>query len=722
MSKKVLSVLLTFILFCTTCLPCYANESADSGTPEDNQNHLFISDNWEDYRGDLETFVYGLIINELKYKYDVFPAYVDLPDGNAVHGMAYTDYSNCYASEDEKNYCFEAGFIPYYGELEVSQSDFDSGLTIHNLDYSNDTASFVWAFGSESFTEHCVVYKQYLRYGIDSKGKITYTAEKYTRGQCDESLGSLYSFDEAKYLLDLDVGTYKYVNGASLFSRINFEELEAEINRILETQELNFASVDIETCAYIAGEAIDSYLLSLQEETFLGYNVQELIEAASKLDPLECYRITENGLITLKISDKEDASSTVRWLYGIGCGIVVATAMVGSIVFIECPPLSALSSAVAGTAIEIFMQVAVSGEKPENINWNQVAIAAVTGAVSGFLGPYVAATYQGAAYVVADSLIDGLVGSIEYSVRGWMEGKRGLELVKSFGFGAICGFGISVGFKGVGALLSKAANKVVAPAIKKLSDKVFPKLSAKTSSLSDFFSRKLYTLKDKVDSSIFHSKYISEKITRKQLQRLAKDGSTELLDKSMNQLSPSDLVDGNGNALKKNSLYDMFKNAKDGDTFAYIKKGNEIIEVVKKNGMVGIKFDASKYQSVLLPNGLTPNRSDNFEAAAKALKQNWLDNQSLIPESIANSIKASGIDLEAMSPKRLATLISQNKDFVLHENIDFFSVTLAPRVLHEGTSHMGGVGLAQFMKSHMGMEFFDRFVSAAATGVVQAVN
>ena len=47
------------------------------------------------------------------------------------------------------------------------------------------------------------------------------------------------------------------------------------------------AQVDIETNLYFAQEAVASYLLSLQEETFCGYSVDALVEAAQELDPME---------------------------------------------------------------------------------------------------------------------------------------------------------------------------------------------------------------------------------------------------------------------------------------------------------------------------------------------------------------------------------------------------------------------------------------------------
>lgn len=681
-----------------------------------------VSTNWEDYVGDLETFVYGLIVTELGYRYDVFPAYVKLLDGNDIFGIAYTDYEDCYVNADETQGCFKAGFIPYMGELAVPQDDFDAGLTLYNLDYSDTDYSFVLAYGSSPFTQHCVVYGKYLKYGVDEKGQIFYEAQDYIRGECDEDLGSLYSYDEAKYVYDIDVGEFVNLSGTSLYSQIRYEDLEAEINRILETQNTNIVTVDTDTCAYIAQEAVESYLLSLQEETFLGYDVNTLISEAGKLDPRECYRLTSEGLVTLDLQG--GASNLTKWLVGTSCVIVVAVSMVGSVVTIACPPLSAASGAMAGTAIEIFMQVVISGESLEDVDWKKVAIAAATGAVSGFLGPYVYATTQGAAYFMLDSSLDGLVGGIERSIYAWMDGEEATEIIKSFGYGFALGFALSAGFKGAGAIVGKLGSKI-GPGVKRFAERVCPNLTAKASALTAEFGTVIYGLKKAADSSVFHSKYISRKLAMRQLGRIVEDGSDELIKKSFDNLSKSDIVDANGELLSKDSLRKLFDEADDGAVLAYFKQGDELVQIVKKNGMVGIVFDPSKYQTVTLSDGIIDDRGINFEEAANILKEQWLDDPSLIPTSLAESIENSGIDLEDMEPEKLVDII-QKSDWVLHENIDLTTITLVPEAIHSvaegGISHMGGFGLAKFLKSHMGFEFFERLISAASTGAVQSAN
>ena len=693
---------------------------------ENTQGTKVLSTRWEDYVGDPETFIYGLIINQLRYKYDVFPASIDLSNGTTVYGIAYTDYTECYVSDDESVCCFEAGFVPYCGEPPVPDDDFNSGLQIQNLDYSDPTVSFVFAFGSSTFTEHCVVYGQYVKYGVNENGQVFYETTKYQKGECDEELGSLYSYDEARFVFDVDVGTYINVTGTSLYGQIDYSELENEINRILDEQDANFVSVDIESCAYLAQEAVTSYLLSLQDETFLGYNVEELVTAAKELDPLECYRLTKEGLITVNLDYDGGASELTKWLVGSACVIVTAVAFVGSVVFIECPPLSALSSAMAGTAIEIFMQVVISGETVDNINWGKVALAAATGAVSGFLGPYIYATTAGAGYFLADSALDALLGGIEHAVYAWMDGADCEDVIKSFGYGFALGFALSAGFKAAGAVAGKLFEKL-SPGVAKLAERVFPRLTGRISSLSSRFGSIIYGLKKAADSTVFHSKYISRKLALRQLSRLIEDGSDELIEKALTNLSNTDIVDSNGMILSKEQLRILFDSADDGSVLAYFKKGDELVQIVKKNGMIGIVFDPTKYQTVTLPMGLVSDRGANFEEAAKLLKEQWLSDPSLIPDSLAEAIASSGVALEDMMPNDIVSIISDSRNgWVMHENIDMESITLVPRWLHDknigGISHMGGVGLHKFVKSHMGTDFFERLLSAAATGLVQATS
>ena len=704
-----------------------------------------ISTKWEDYVGDMETFVYGLLVHEMANKYNVFPAYVTLSTGDSVYGMGYTDYSECFADENEKECFFTAGIIPYCGELDLSEEEFDSGLIVHDQDYKDENTSFVLAYKSAPFTEHCVVYGNYLQYGVDDSGRAFYNSSPFTREKCDTSLGTLYSYDEGKIIYDDSFGEFVPVTGESLSRAIDYVALEEEINRILAEQDKNFASVDVESCAYYAQEAVTSYLLSLQEESFLGYRVKDLVELTKNLDPVECLQLNKDGISTVDLRNlpNDTPQQVAKWLVGAACFCTAACSLVASFVTAECPALSSASSTVMGVSVEIFMQVVVRNERLDNVDWNKVVLAAAAGAVSGLLGPYINATFSGVGYFLADSAVDGLIGGIEQIASGYLDGKSGAELAKSFGYGFAMGFVLSAGFKAVGKVIGTAASGI-AGAGKKAAEagkKMLPNLSKKTSAvlkaLKDskaglFFASLgggIVKLKTVLDSSRFHSRYIGNKLAEKQLMQIISQGDDELADKAFNALKKDGIMDADGNVISKEKLKEIFENADNDEVIGCFQIDGEVVNIKKQNGMVGIVFDEKKFQTVELDDFLTGDRNANFDAACRILIDKWKKNPELIPDGINEALKANGLSIDALSvddPHQLVTII-QKSDYVLHENIDGKTVTLVLRSLHDKTNetgipHMGGVALMNYVREHMGHLFFDRMVSAAKSGVIIAVG
>ena len=680
---------------------------------------LVVSTNYEDYIGDIETFICGLLTRQLEYKYDVFPAYAELSDGTAVYGLAYTDYSECLTNDDESEVYFAVGLLPFAGEMSIPQEEFDSGLMVYNLDVACEGYNFFLKYSSEAFSEHCVVYGQYVKYGADENGYMFYETAPYERGVCDETLGSLYSYDDGRYVLDIDVGTYAPVSGESLSSQIDYEELERLINECLENQDKNFAKVDIVSNLYFAQEAVISYLLSLQEETFLGYDVDLLIEEAEKLDPKECIQITETGLEVINISDipSEGTKPLVEWLVGASCIMVTAVGLVGSVVFIECPPLSAAAGAVTGAAIDIFMQVVISNNSLADVDWTKVALAVATGAVTGFLGPYMMAIQSAPVYFLADSALDGIMGGIEYTVAAWLDGAEGREMIESFGLGVALGFGLSSAFKGAGKIAGKLLSKAE-PAVTALSEKVFPKVSSRISDFSNNIASQLTRLKTVADHSAFHSEYVANKMAFRQLARLI-DGSDELQRKTIRHLSNLDMVDADGNIVTKKMIGDLLDETQDGTVIAYINLDQGAVKVINRGGLPDMVFDG---QSVTLDR-LVDNRTTNFTHAAEKLKEKWMADPSQIPQSIKAAISDSGVELANMSAAKLRGILrNRSNGYVLHESIDMKTVTLVSIELHDAVKHMGGYGVAKFIKACMGSVYFDRFLAAASSGLVEATN
>ena len=416
-----------------------------------------------------EQFVYYKLFNDYALAYDTFDAILYLPDGTEVSGIGYCNYSSYYEREDGNGGFFPAGFIADYGKT-VPKDEAETGLIIENLDFSDVTYQYVYAYDTDAYTEHCVVNGQYIKYGVDQNGALSCEATDYTRGQCDESLGALYSYDEGRFLFDPDMGNYVPINGTSLFETIDYTQIEAEINRIIEEQNKNFSQQDIVSAAYVAQEAVISYFLSMQEETFLGCKVADLIDAASELDPTECIRITPNGYVIIDVDNNppEGKEAVAKWTVGICCGIAV----IGSTALtIFVPAARPLSGAITGAAIDVFMQVVVQNQGVKDIQWSKVAVAAVSGAMMSWLCPLGASKVTGIAtkafesevlgklcgygvLTLSNAMVSGVTGFANAKIDGEEDG------LNAFLLGAAIGAGCTVFASLLAEAVSAAAPKV----------------------------------------------------------------------------------------------------------------------------------------------------------------------------------------------------------------------------------------------------------------------
>ncbi len=397
--KRIASVSTVLTLLCSSlsgCMPQNSSNSEQISAPpvittdaiveaitesiqtqsEQSVTPVSISYNWEDYAGNLDALVYGLLMNNLENVYTVFNAALELPDGSMIYGIGYTDYADYYEADDKTGF-FPAGFISLIGEPDIPEEAVEEGLEIIDLDYEGSDYAFVYAYEMTDYMEHCVVWGKYLQYGVNDSGEIFYKAEDYVRGNCNESLGSLYSYDDGKYLVYTELGEYTLVNGTSLSEQLDYSALEKEINEILEKQDMNFSKVDTETIVYYAQEAVDSFLLSKQNETFMGFDVSELIDIANEIDPMECIQITPEGIIVADIAGDipQTPEAATKWLVGVSC-VIVAAASLAVEVFV--PATAPLTGVVSGAAIEVFCQVVFENYTLKNISWGKVAAASVS--------------------------------------------------------------------------------------------------------------------------------------------------------------------------------------------------------------------------------------------------------------------------------------------------------------------------------------------------------
>ncbi len=734
----------------------------DSKLVQNGNEHIYdISTAWEDYVGDVDTFVYGLLTSEYGLCYDVFNACIELDDGTTVFGLAYTDYEGVFETDDGDTY-FPAGFLTLIGEDVIAKEDIDSGLEIINLDVE-DEYGFLYTYETEPFYEHCVIWDHYLKYGVDENGVITYEVKEYSREVCDESLGALYSYDDNRYLYDPDVGEYVYLSGESLFAEIDYSELEEKVNKILEEQDSNFSQIDVQSSAFIAQEAVNSFFLAMQEESFMGYKVKDLIAASEKIDPMECIQLTSEGMVIVntRIPVGEGPTELVKWVTGISCGIVVVTCLAADIF---CPALLPLTGAISASAVEVFMQVVANNQSYYNLNWAKVGVSAAAGALLAWCCPMLANAATSGAVRATNGVVKILgktvnstalraIGNLSgYSVLAvsnavvsgatgaafaLLDGGNENEAFEAFKMGALIGGAftiaipvLSAGAKGIGQKIIKHAKP----------NGFLLKLTGKVGDVADkagaFIKKKQIHFKNKDIEKILVPKSIHQ-ATEAAIAEVQKGlgGGDMVLDNKIKNL-PADrnenfvLKDTDGNVIKKNDLIakkgngslSLSDNCDPDVAKAWKELGIEEIQI--RNG--DPQFGQYSEYSFTPEAGITSNRNSNMENFRKELADSWTVNNDLIPNKVKDELVRRNIPLDNFTADDLQDVFSALK-LTLHEGTDG-KVYLMSRPLHESIRHYGGVALAKTIeKITIGTQHFKDLCAstvAAITGtlIAEGVN
>lgn len=456
-------------------------------------------------------FVQTLLEEELEQRYECFDAVVELEDGTCVPGIAYTDYGSYFETEDESKGFFPAGFLSY-GEFS-SQTSSSQALEISSLEYTNEKYGFVFAYEPTAFQGHCVINGQYVTYDVDPNGIVSFDSIAFSREICDESRGALFSYDEGRYLYNPNLGQFVGLTGQTLSESFDFSEIEKEVNRILEEQDKNFVQVDCDTCFAIAQETVTSYLLSLQQETFLGYDVEELVKAAEELTSNQCFRITPEGLTVIEIKPVfyGGSSSLAKWLVASASLITIA----GSIALTVFVPFSRpLTSAITGAAWEVFSQVVIDNAGVENIQWSKVAVAAVSAAALAWVCPLGASKIAGTVTSITKKEIlgriagyafltcgNGVIGGATNAVIASIDGKDEDGIIDAFKTGATIAAVITVATIGVERIGGTAVRKWI-------EKKPNGWLAKASNSISSFIGKHQVHLKNQAIEDILNPKTV----------------------------------------------------------------------------------------------------------------------------------------------------------------------------------------------------------------------
>lgn len=474
---------------------------------------------FEDYElNEAENFVYSLIYSDLTKQYGTFTGYVTLQsnvrsaESVEVYGISYVDYEEGYIDESGKTY-FSAGFISFPGEPVINQANIDAGLEIVSLEEEYDELfSYVYTYTTEDVHMHCVIDNKYVKYDVVD-GMIQYEEEPYVEGMdVDYTRGNIYSYDIEDYVYIVEEQDYVPVSGVSLLGEADYQDIMDEVNRILQTQEANLTYAEIESYVSQSQDALYSYLLGLQEETFMGIPTAELVDIVRDLDPMQHLQIgvDANGTTTIEIIEVTKLPSLWE---KIATSLVCAFGIVGGFVCsaVGCP---VIGGALIGASMEAFSQVVINNTPVSDIQWAQVAVAAVSGAIAGGVsGAINGIATKGVGQLimkeVADTLCDSVIGGGEFFVNSLIAGCSFEEACKYFGYGVIAGAVISGGIK-----IGSAAIKGSAKLIKKLT----------TSTVTDLSGKQLTKLSSEVVGEGF------SELQEKTMQKTAREGAESFSD------------------------------------------------------------------------------------------------------------------------------------------------------------------------------------------------
>lgn len=248
---------------------------------------------------------------------------------SAVGMMYYLDDVPIFANEAYQG----TGFYEILSEREKSSKlENVEALYVKNLEDENDKTTYLAAYDYQNISyDHFVFKDKYIVYYQESDNVIRYIEKENTRDEYDLSLGSLFDYDKGEYIYDSSIfGDYIGHTGNSLISKEDYAKLEDDLKVISEQQLANGYEVLEYNIVYISPESIQAYLSSEEEDTFFGYNVDEL-EAAFGIGTALKYNGTTFEETTIITEDEGYNWKSFLIRMGIGSGIILVGAILSPI-------------------------------------------------------------------------------------------------------------------------------------------------------------------------------------------------------------------------------------------------------------------------------------------------------------------------------------------------------------------------------------------------------
>ncbi len=266
----------------------------------------------------IQKMIYNLVaysLNEIDL--DVFESIaLNLTNDTTVFGLTYTAY------EDVKDYYKLAGFVCINNENFVLDES-DSLVSLNNTEQDGNKY-IICDMGVELLNDHFIYYDKYVKYYWVNSRTIHYEIKDNVADNYDKSFGLLFSYDTCKYVYDNDF-TYTSVEVQTMFTGIDFDHLQQQIDAINKEQEANGYYVSEITITVIDYKLIQEWEQLSSTDSFYGYDLESLNQTFGASTTLE---FTADGQVK---QAELIQTKTTNWLkVGLMVGIGLAAILIGA--------------------------------------------------------------------------------------------------------------------------------------------------------------------------------------------------------------------------------------------------------------------------------------------------------------------------------------------------------------------------------------------------------
>lgn len=640
-----------------------------------------------------KSFLYSLAILDL-YAIgfdDVFPAFAKTSENKVIKGYAYTNYAEAF--EENGKILFKAGFITLMGNGAISAEDVENGVIIErDTEYGeNEYNTFKLAYNQAWGVLHYVAFEKYTKYQVNNYS-LQYEITDDT-GDYDDLLGDVYNYDIGDYCHYNSYGEEFKFDAYTLDQSVDYAQTVEMLKESITNQDVSSLDINVEKADFISYQAMKDYMTHNQDETMLGVDADTLLYYEAHIGTTNYYVIKEDGTVEVLQIPPDPVKQASIW-ERIWVGIAsIGVAIVGVVCTVLAPGIGTIfGGAMISAALDVFMQVTVSGTAPENINWGSVIKNGVVGAVTGFfslgtgalvtnyvskIGSFVTRSLAKIGVAVLNGLFSSSVSLLaDYVATG--EKLSFEDCMKSIGISIVT----SVILMGADSFTKKVSgniawkeivsqyvmNSVAGAGLYALSCAITGNPPTWEGFLTSFGMSVLTTTVTVIGS------HIGMKI------KTARAENAALKERIKGLPGPDNdrwkIVDKDGNILSKNELLNN-----KGNGFLKLE-GTDIVLPIEDGW---VDFSPVETTNVVLDHDFTSDKTLNFPMFDKELASKWNSDRSLIPDEYKSFFGDKKITQTSIAKLR------NSAKLVWHECGDMKTAKLVKQEYH--TPGYGGTGL-----------------------------